>query len=109
DGDHKSVLDANSAFHLALVALPRHSRLLSAYESIRLQLELCMAYNLELRERLSGGHVDSHARHVRLLELIESGDRDAVLAAIANHGDPAILDTLDDLFSPSGPSAQQSN
>lgn len=99
-GDHNAVLAANSRFHMGLVSLPGHQRLIAAYEGLRLQLELCMAYNLKFRERIYGGRTDSYARHARLLESIESGDTEAVLHEIANHGQRSILDNLDELIGP---------
>lgn len=100
EGDGPAVVAANSRFHMGLVSLPGHRRLMAAYEGLRLQLELCMAYNLKFRERLFGGRPDAYARHARLLELMESGDRDTVLHEIANHGNSSILDNLDELIGP---------
>lgn len=97
-GDDNAVLAANSRFHMGLVALPGHGRLTTAYEGLRLQLELCMAYNLKFRERLYGDRQDVHPRHARLLESIEHGDKEAVLHEIANHGNRSILDNLDELI-----------
>jgi DNA-binding GntR family transcriptional regulator len=99
-GDDNAVLAANSRFHMGLVALAGHSRLNTAYEGLRLQLELCMAYNLKFRERLYGDRGDVHPRHASLLESIERGDREAVLHEIANHGNASILDNLDELIGP---------
>jgi DNA-binding GntR family transcriptional regulator len=98
--DDDAVLAANSRFHHALVGLPGHKRLTAAYESIRLQLEFCMAYNLKFREQTYGDRKDVHPRHARLLEIIESGDTDAVLKEIANHGNRSFLDNLDELIGP---------
>lgn len=100
DGDDNAVLAANSRFHRGLVSLAGHSRLITAYEGLRLQLELCMAYNLKFRERLYGDRGDVHPRHARLLESIERGDKQAVLHEIANHGNSSILDNLDELIGP---------
>jgi DNA-binding GntR family transcriptional regulator len=99
-GDDNAVLAANSRFHMGLVALPGHGRLIAAYEGLRLQLELCMAYNLKFRERLYGDRQDVHPRHARLLESIETGDKKAVLHEIAHHGNRSILDNLDELIGP---------
>lgn len=97
-GDDNAVLAANSRFHMGLVALAGHGRLIAAYEGLRLQLELCMAYNLKFRERLYGDRQDVHPRHARLLDSIERGDKKAVLHEIANHGNRSILDNLDELI-----------
>jgi DNA-binding GntR family transcriptional regulator len=98
--DDDAILAANSRFHLALVGLAGHSRLLATYEGLRLQLELCMAYNLKFREQLYGDRADVHPRHAKLLASIESGDREAVLHEIAHHGNRSFLDNLDELIGP---------
>jgi DNA-binding GntR family transcriptional regulator len=98
--DDDAVLAANSRFHHALVDLPGHKRLTAAYEGLRLQLELCMAYNLKFREQLFGDRHDVHPRHARLLESIERGDREAVLYEITHHGNRSFLDNLDELIGP---------
>ena len=71
---------------MGLVALPGHSRLTAAYEGLRLQLELCMAYNLKFREQLYGDRGDVHPRHAQLLESIESGRQGGRPHEIAHHG-----------------------
>jgi DNA-binding GntR family transcriptional regulator len=100
EGDDDAVLAANSRFHLALVALPGHSRLTATYEGLRLQLELCMAYNLKFREQLYGDRSDVHPRHAQLLESIEKGDKEAVLYEITHHGNRSFLENLDELIGP---------
>lgn len=99
-GDDSALVVANSRFHVGLVALAGHNRLSAAYEGLRLQLELCMAFNLKFRERLYGDRHDVHPRHALLLESIERGDKEAVLIEIANHGNRSILDNLDELIGP---------
>lgn len=99
-GDDDAVLAANSRFHLALVGLAGHQRLNATYERLRLQLELCMAYNLRFREQLYGDRDDVHPRHAKLLESIEKGDQAAVLYEIAHHGNRSFLDNLDELIGP---------
>jgi DNA-binding GntR family transcriptional regulator len=98
--DDDAVLAANSRFHHALVDLPGHKRLTASYEGIRLQLEFCMAYNLKFREQMYGDRNDVHPRHAHLLQTIESGDTEAVLHEIANHGNRSFLDNLDELIGP---------
>jgi DNA-binding GntR family transcriptional regulator len=95
-GDREALLEANMGFHLALCALPRHQRLLRAYESLIQQLRLCMAMNLHFREQLYGDPEDSVRRHERLLDLIEAGDVAAVHREIEAHGDRAFMARLDD-------------
>lgn len=98
--DDDAVLAANSRFHHALVGLPGHKRLIASYEGIRLQLEFCMACNLRFREQMYGDRQDVVPRHARLLQIIESGDTEAVLQEIANHGNRSFLDNLDELIGP---------
>ncbi|WP_051533180.1 GntR family transcriptional regulator [Arthrobacter sp. 9MFCol3.1] len=100
EGNDEAVVEANSRFHLALVSLPGHKRLINTYEGLRLQLELCMGYNLKFREQLFGDRKDVHPRHAQLLESIEKGDKEAVLYEIAHHGNRSFLDNLDDLIGP---------
>jgi DNA-binding GntR family transcriptional regulator len=98
--DQDALLVANSSFHYALVALAGHSRLVKAYDALRLQLQLCMAYNLEFRTRLYGDPEDAVRRHESLLELIETGDTTAVMHEVAHHGNQSFLDHLDEIIRP---------
>lgn len=100
--DRDEILGANSAFHAALVALPDHGRLSRAYDSLLAQMQLCMAFNLELRRRMQGDPAESVRRHEALLTLIEAGDQQAVLHEIAHHGDRSFLDHLDELVGGDG-------
>jgi DNA-binding GntR family transcriptional regulator len=88
----------NLRFHHALVGLARHKRLQRAYDSLMAQLQMCMSLNLRFRESLSGSLSDVVARHTHLLELIRRGDAQAVQRALAEHGDRAFLEKLDDLL-----------
>lgn len=97
-GDDDAVVAANSRFHAALVSMTGHTRLIATYEGIRLQLELCMAYNLRFREQLFGDRNDVHPRHAKLLESIEKGDKEAVLYEVTHHGNQSILENLDELI-----------
>lgn len=99
-GDQDAILEANERFHQALVSLPAHSRLTRAYESMRMQLQFCMAYNLRFRRRLYDEPDDVVRRHRSLLARIEEGDVDAVLHEITNHGDRSFLDNLEELIRP---------
>ncbi len=98
--DQDEILAANGRFHHALIMLPRHTRLARAYETLRMQLQFCMAYNLAFRQRLYGDPDDVVRRHEVLLERIEDGDVDAVVHELAHHGDRSFLDSLDELIGP---------
>lgn len=101
-GDLDGVVRANAAFHSALVDLPGHRRLSRAYESIAMQLQLCMAINLRFREQQYRDPVDAVRRHTRLLELIEAGDSDAVQQEIRVHGDLSFMDHFDEMIGGTG-------
>lgn len=94
----EEMLEANSAFHTALCALPGHTRLLQAYESLSLQLRLCMAMNLNFRQELYGNPHETVNRHQRLLQLIEVGKKSAILDELDHHGDRAFMKRLEDLL-----------
>lgn len=96
-GDPEQLLQANWDFHFTLCGLPGHRRLLQAYESLMLQLRLCMALNLRFRKELYGDPAETVARHRHLVELIEAGDRSAVLAELEHHGDRSFMNRLEDL------------
>jgi DNA-binding GntR family transcriptional regulator len=96
--DGEALLEANWRFHLALVSLPAHRRLLAAYRSLLSQLQLCMAMNLRFREQVTGDPADSASRHERLLALIEAGDAGPVLHEIEAHGDRSFMDRLDEFL-----------
>jgi len=97
-GDGAGVAAANWAFHLALCGLPGHARLLSSYQSLTMQLQICMAMNLGLREQLHGSALESVTRHEVLLEAISGGDRRKVHREIDHHGDLTFMDQLDALM-----------
>jgi DNA-binding GntR family transcriptional regulator len=99
-GDLAGLLEENIRFHTALCGLAKHRRLMQAYEALTLQLRLCMAMNLRLRERVHGNLEENVARHRVLLELAEDGDRQGLLCAIAEHGDRSFMDHLEDLIGP---------
>jgi DNA-binding GntR family transcriptional regulator len=79
-------------FHLAVVALSGHRRLEEVYRSLWLQTYIIR--NNELRERLFESLEENVERHRRLLALIESGDRKAVLAELEVHGDRTLVEAL---------------
>lgn len=96
-GQQDEVVSANRAFHTALIALSRHRRLMGIWESLQMQMEMCMAFNLKLRQRTQHDSAESVHRHETLLGLIEAGDREAVLRELEIHGDRSFLDHLDEL------------
>ncbi len=79
------------AFHAAIVALAGHRRLEDSYASVQQQMLLCMARNLYTREHEYEDLVSHVGRHRHLLEVIEGGDPDAVLAELAVHGERSFL------------------
>jgi DNA-binding GntR family transcriptional regulator len=87
DADRGSLVENGYAFHSSIVALAGHRRLSDMYRSVQQQLLLCMARNLGTRERYHESLVEHVARHRHLLELIEAGDPQAVLAELAVHGE----------------------
>lgn len=87
DADRGSLVENGYAFHASIVALAGHRRLSDMYRSVQQQQLLCMARNLGTRERCHENLVDHVRRHRHLLELIEAGDPQAVLAELAVHGE----------------------
>lgn len=82
-----ALVEHGYAFHAAIVGLAGMSRVESIYASLHSQLVICMAMNLYAREQHYESltvHVD---RHQKLLDVIEAGDPDAVLEALAQHGE----------------------
>lgn len=100
--DRAKLVAAAFEFHLALVALAGHRRLEEAYRRLWLQLRLCMAVNTRVREKMSETLEENVERHRRLLAIMETGDRDAVLAALEVHGDRAFMKDLVEQFQDSG-------
>jgi len=97
-GDREQLLQENINFHTAMCALACHRRLTQAYSALTLQLRLCMAMNLRLREQVHGSLEENVARHRLLLELVELGKREELLAAIAEHGDRSFIEHLEELI-----------
>lgn len=98
--DPEEMLEANSEFHNALVALAANSRLTAAYQAISKQLQMCMAMNLRFRRELYGEPRETARRHQILVDLIEAGDLDALMTELENHGDRSFMTQLDDLIIP---------
>lgn len=100
--DPDIMLEANSAFHSALIALPGNSRIIAAYATILEQLEMCMAINLRFRRELYKDPQDVVRRHEHLLALIEAGEMDPLVDAIVHHGDRSFLAHFDELIGNGG-------
>ncbi len=93
--DWGRLVRAGSGFHLTVAALPGHLRLEEAYRNLQHQLRLYMAMNSRTRRRDES--IEEHVeRHRRLFRLIEAGDRDAVLAELAVHGDRTYLEAIEE-------------
>jgi DNA-binding GntR family transcriptional regulator len=85
--DRGSLVEAGYAFHASIVGVAGHRRLSEMYRSVQQQVLLCMSRNLDTRERHYETLVEHVARHRHLLELVEAGDPEAVLAELAVHGE----------------------
>jgi DNA-binding GntR family transcriptional regulator len=85
DGDRMVIADAHRRFHVALVALGGNRQLSALYESVLVRLQLYMAVNLRREAEVSTASDGVH-RHERLLAVVEAGDAEAVLDALAGHG-----------------------
>jgi DNA-binding GntR family transcriptional regulator len=85
--DRAHLVQRGYDFHRAIVGLAGHRRLEGVYDSLHQQLLLCMAMNLYAREHYYEDLRTHVNRHRTLLEVIESGDPKAVLAALAAHGE----------------------
>lgn len=96
-GENSAVTEANYRFHLAFVGLAGHRRLEDTYRSLSLQMLLCMSMNRRaLADRESLG--DNAARHRALVDLVETGDPERVLAGLDAHGHRSFLPDLDSRF-----------
>jgi DNA-binding GntR family transcriptional regulator len=81
-------------FHVAMVGLARHRRLEDAYRGLSLQLHIYIAGNTRAREERNESLDENIERHRRLLAAVERGDREDVLAELANHGDRTFLEEM---------------
>lgn len=77
--------DAHRAFHAAVVALAGNQQLDKALEPILLKLQRPMALNLR-REGALLGPDEGLRRHERMVEALESNDREVVLTELMQHG-----------------------
>jgi DNA-binding GntR family transcriptional regulator len=89
--DRGALVEAAYAFHASIVALAGHRRLDESYAAVQRQVLLCMARNLSAREHDYEDLPTHVGRHRHLLEVIETGDPDAVLAELAVHGERSFL------------------
>jgi len=104
-GDEAAVTEHGFAFHLAVVGLAGHRRLADAYRALALQMQLCMGLNRSAR-RANEDLAGNAARHRDLLGVIEDGDPDAVLDALAVHGHRTFLAELVDGLEGATPESQ---
>lgn len=86
-GNRAELVERGFEFHAAIVGLAGMRRVEAIYLSLHRQLLLCMAMNLYTREHYYEDLVKHVERHQVLLDVIETGDRDAVLRALAEHGE----------------------
>jgi len=89
--DRAGIVTNAYAFHASVVALAGHRRLNEGYAAVQRQQMLCMARNLYIREHEYEDLLTHVARHRVLLEVIEAGEPDAVLAELAVHGERSFL------------------
>lgn len=94
-GDPGAMLEPAYEFHASVIGISGHRRLEDAYRSVHMQMMMCMAMNRLARAQRET-LLEDVARHRELLERIESGDRDAVLAELAVHGDKTFLEGIED-------------
>lgn len=84
--DHGQIVQSNRDFHVALIKLASHKRLLQTYIGLMDQMQLCMSENLRTENTTAGDYAEGVYRHAVLLEAIEQGDLNHVLSALAGHG-----------------------
>ncbi|WP_410660075.1 GntR family transcriptional regulator [Amycolatopsis sp. lyj-112] len=90
DGDEGVFTQRKYEFHQSIVALAGHERVTEAYRALSLQMQLCMALNRSAR-RDGESLLQNVERHRELVAVIEAGDPDAVLKALAEHGHGSFL------------------
>lgn len=103
DGDLAELTLENSRFHRELVAISGNGYLQQVYGALMGKLQMCMAMNLRFRESLFGDREDVIRRHQVLVDLMETGEPEAVKYALANHGDRSFLSHLDILLQEPNP------
>jgi DNA-binding GntR family transcriptional regulator len=106
DNDASALSEHAFAFHVAIVGLSGHRRLVDTYRSLQMQMLQCMALNREAR-KLQGEDLAADVdRHRRLVTAVESGDRARVHDEVAHHGDLTFISTLADILEPGSAIAQ---
>ena len=91
EGDRSGIVEADYAFHSAIIALPSHKRLQQCYASVRQQLLLSIAADLVVLKPSEDLH--RHVkRHQQLFDFIEAGDQQRALAELAVHRDRFFAD-----------------
>lgn len=95
--DKAAMTRAGLQFHISLVALAGHQRVENTYRSMALQMQLCMVLNNDARRDLEDLH-QHVARHQHILDVVETGDAEAALTALREHGhDTFLLNLVDRL------------
>ena len=84
--DAAGVIAANRSFHIGLVSLAGHQRLLRVYGQLMGQMQLYMSVNLRSEAQCMGDLGEGCKRHEHLLAAVRSGARDRVVAALDHHG-----------------------
>ena len=92
--DRAQFVRSSFEFHVSIVGLARHRRLEEAYRGLSLQLRIYIAANTRAREELNESLEENVERHRRLLAAVEQGERENVLAELANHGDRTFLEEM---------------
>lgn len=88
DGSSADMVEAGYRFHIALVAIAGHSRIVEVYRSLQAQLQLCMALETKASPETLDDNVE---RHRQLLDAVESGNLDRALTALEAHGHDRFL------------------
>ncbi|MBE4694532.1 GntR family transcriptional regulator [Brevibacterium casei] len=96
-GTEGDMVSAGFEFHFAVVGLAGHGRIESTYRAMAMQLQMCMVLNNQARREIEDldGNV---ARHARMLDVILTGDPEAIEAEFDDHGNLSFLiDVVDRL------------
>lgn len=91
-GNEPGVVEANRRFHLELIALTEHRRLVQAYGALMDQMQLYMSRNLSSEAQSSGGLLEGCKRHERMLTSLMQGNADDIAEAFRLHGERRFLD-----------------
>ncbi|MFC3450529.1 GntR family transcriptional regulator [Amycolatopsis speibonae] len=106
DGDEGVFTQRKYDFHQSIVALAGHERVTEAYRALSLQMQLCMALNRSAR-RDAESLLQNVERHRELLTIIEGGDPEAVLKALADHGHSSFLGEVVDQLDGGTPDSER--